>query len=929
MSKKYPKGSEWRKWDLHVHTPASFYWKGTKKLREMSPEEKIVEIKNFIKVVNESDVEVFCLMDYWTFDWYLELQDYIKLYPEELKKTVFPGIELRVESPTSYRLNIHCILSNELSKQEIIDFKSELIIPSIDKKLSDDSLKSFAKSLDPSKAEKHSFKDPATLGDEELLQLGSQTAEVSKESLKIAFNQIPKNTGFILMPYDTSDGLLKLDWTQHPHADNYFMQSADIFESRDQVNIDLFSGKRTEANDKFFDNFFKTLGEKPKPCVSGSDAHEYNKYGVFPSDRITWVKADPTFNGLLQILFEPNERVKISATNPSLDFDKPYISNLIISDEVNIFQEEEDLSFSKIESLPLNQNLVAIIGGRGEGKSMLTDYLASSFIGQEHSKEGKFNKNGTVKLSYHKSNQSEDDVIEFNLTEDQKAVDFIYINQGQLKNLVEKRDKQFQLANSIRRLAKLTQPEFDNELDKKVVDSVNEYHELQKFFAEEDEEGNKINSTEYLDTQEKAGNEFISNITTKENKEKLEKYSGNLMGRNVLESKSKELSELDSQLRSAVEELNLKITTTNGELKKISLIELASLQKQIDEIADWKTELEKEIAAISETISEVKEEFKDYKGDLNTLLNDIDKFQKRLSVIRDRITISKAKKDKLDNLKKIIFESSDGSISLTEQMKIDYESQVSELVKSWDTFKDVDSKERLNPSQKSIMKNLLTDLEIEVKIDFDTEKFYDEIYHCIDGAKWRVKGNKEAQKNAFGVQDLDSFFEFLSNKYLEFYNSDGIHSKMMKAKLFHDSERKKYLKVFPILKYKGKDLNKISVGQKGTVYLKMKLATEAFSKPIIFDQPEDDLDNEFIMQNLIGLFKELKQYRQVIIVTHNANLVVNADAEQVIVASNVDGKLTYTSGSLENDTINSKICQILEGGEIAFEKRRSKYQKIE
>ena len=251
------------------------------------------------------------------------------------------------------------------------------------------------------------------------------------------------------------------------------------------------------------------------------------------------------------------------------------------------------------------------------------------------------------------------------------------------------------------------------------------------------------------------------------------------------------------------------------------------------------------------------------------------------------------------------------------------------MLKNWDDFKDVDSKERLNPSQKEIMKNLLTDLEIEVKIDFDVEKFYSLIYHSIDGAKWRIKGNVEAQKNAFQITDLDSFYDFLKTKYEDFYESDNIHSKTLKNIFFKESERKQYLKVFPILKYKGKDLNKISVGQKGTVYLKMMLATEAFSKPIIFDQPEDDLDNEFIMQNLISLFKELKQYRQVIIVTHNANLVVNADAEQVIVASNIDGELNYVSGSLENQLINSKICQILEGGELAFEKRRRKYQQIQ
>lgn len=929
MGIKFTRGSEWRKWDLHVHTPASFYWKGTKKLREMTPEEKTKEIKHFIKVVNESDVAVFCLMDYWTFDWYLELQDYIRENPGELRKTVLPGIELRVESPTSYRLNIHCILSNELSKQEIIDFKSELIIPSLNKKLSDESLKAFAKSLDQSKAAKHSFKDPMTLNDEELLQLGSQTAEISKESLKTAFKQIPKRTGFILMPYDTSDGLLKLDWSRHPHADNYFMQSADIFESRDQVNIDLISGKRTEANDKFFDNFYKTLGEKPKPCVSGSDAHEYSNYGKYPSDRITWIKADPTFNGLLQILFEPTERVRISATNPGLEFDKPYFSEISISAKTKIFQDEDDLHFSKNEKIPLNQNLVAIIGGRGEGKSMLTDYLASSFIDQEHSKDGTFNKNGIVKLSYQKSNQTSNDALDFELTDDKKAVDFIYINQGRLKNLVEKKDKQFQLASAIRRLAKLKQPEFNSDLDKRIREAINEFHDIQKFLLEQDENGNLINSGEYLKAREKSVKDFISNITTSENKDKLEKYSENLRLRNSLISKLKELNELENDIKNTIENLNSQIGRANGRLNRISIIELSVLKKQFDEIASWKSDINNQVVEISEIISAVKEEFKDYKGDLTTLLNDIDKFQKNLSETRERIAVSKARRARLERLKNIIFESSEEEKSLIDKIREEYERQVNELVDNWDEFKDVESNQSLNPSQKAIMENLLTDLEIEVKIDFDSEKFYDEIYHCIDGAKWRIKGNREAQINSFQVTDLDSYFEFFRNKYLTFYSKDGIHSKTLKSMLFFEEKRKSYLKVFPILKYKGKDLNKISVGQKGTVYLKMMLATEAFSKPIIFDQPEDDLDNEFIMSNLISLFKELKQYRQVIIVTHNANLVVNADAEQVIVASNQDGNLEYSSGSLEDNFINSKICQILEGGEIAFEKRRNKYQKIE
>lgn len=123
----------------------------------------------------------------------------------------------------------------------------------------------------------------------------------------------------------------------------------------------------------------------------------------------------------------------------------------------------------------------------------------------------------------------------------------------------------------------------------------------------------------------------------------------------------------------------------------------------------------------------------------------------------------------------------------------------------------------------------------------------------------------------------------------------------------------------------GKNITKLSHGQQGTIYLRLKLAANLFSETIVYDQPEDALDNEFIMQELVLIFRKIKKYRQVIIVSHNANLVVNADSEQIIIAQNDGGVLKYTSGSLENPEINAQICKILEGGREAFLKRERKY----
>lgn len=921
MSKKYPRGSEWRKWDLHVHTPDSIY-------HRYGPNSEDTW-ENFMKDIENlpSDFAVLGINDYFFIDGYERLVEE-RNSNNRLNKIdlILPVVEFRIDKFAGVdfgkfkRINLHVIFSNDL----LIETIKSQFLQTLEQSYHLESGEPWTRAITRESVEELGAKIKSGVPAEELQKYGTDLEE-GFNNLNVREDKI-----FEALQKDCFKGkyvvaIGKTEWGDLKWTDSSIATKKSIINKADIVftaaeSIEAFQ----KAKEQLSNQNVKDL------LLDCSDSHYLST--ATDKDRIgncfTWIKADPTFDGLLQILYEPDERVRILDSNPNLEFDKPYFSEISISDKTNIFQDEDDLHFSKNEKIPLNQNLVAIIGGRGEGKSMLTDYLASSFIDQEHSKEGTFNKNGLVKLSYQKSNQTSTDVLDFELTEDKKAVDFIYINQGRLKNLVEKKDKQFQLASAIRRLAKLKQPEFSSELDKTIRESINEFHDIQKFFLEQDENGNLINSAEYLEAREKSINDFISNITTSENKDKLEKYSENLRLRNSLNSKLKELTELENDITNSIEKLNSQIGRVNGELNRISLIELSDLKKQFDEITKWKSELNNQVADISETISAVKEEFKDYKGDLTTLLNDIDKFQKNLSEIRERIAISKGRRERLERLKNIIFESSEEEKSQIDKIKEEYKRQVKELVDNWDEFKDVESNQSLNPSQKAIMENLLTDLEIEVKIDFDSEKFYDEIYHCIDGAKWRIKGNREAQKNSFEVTDLDSYFEFLRNKYLEFYGSDGIHSKTFKSTLFFEEKRKSYLKVFPILKYKGKDLNKISVGQKGTVYLKMMLATEAFSKPIIFDQPEDDLDNEFIMQNLISLFKELKQYRQVIIVTHNANLVVNADAEQVIVASNQDGNLEYSSGSLEDNFINSKICQILEGGEIAFEKRRNKYQKI-
>ena len=133
------------------------------------------------------------------------------------------------------------------------------------------------------------------------------------------------------------------------------------------------------------------------------------------------------------------------------------------------------------------------------------------------------------------------------------------------------------------------------------------------------------------------------------------------------------------------------------------------------------------------------------------------------------------------------------------------------------------------------------------------------------------------------------------------------------------------------LNYDGKDFDNLSGGQKGTALTLVILMFDKKynDKILIIDQPEDQLDNNTVNTILVPAFKFAKKKRQIFLITHNANLVINADAEQIIVAKDEkeDKKviLKYKAGSLEDEDIKSDICKILEGGEEAFEKRRLKY----
>lgn len=159
-------------------------------------------------------------------------------------------------------------------------------------------------------------------------------------------------------------------------------------------------------------------------------------------------------------------------------------------------------------------------------------------------------------------------------------------------------------------------------------------------------------------------------------------------------------------------------------------------------------------------------------------------------------------------------------------------------------------------------------------------------------------------------------------------HTDQVEFRAWSKKFAHWLFSTDHLSIHYGIEYDGVDIRKLSPGTRGIVLLLLYLALDDNdSRPLIIDQPEENLDPKSVFEELVGLFVDAKSHRQVIMVTHNANLVINTDADQIIIAESgphPHGALppiTYLSGGLDNAEIRKAVCDILEGGEGAFKER--------
>ncbi|MGE5485298.1 MAG: TrlF family AAA-like ATPase, partial [Ignavibacteriales bacterium] len=754
-----------------------------------------------------------------------------------------------------------------------------------------------------------------------------------------------------------------------------------------------------------------------KPCVHGSDAHSFENLCKPDLGRYCWIKADPTFKGLKQILAEPEHRIYIGEEPPKESIVRnnrtKYIDSLQIRKNANSKLSEKWFD----NDLCFNTGLVSIIGNKGSGKSALADVIA--LLG--HSKTGRFgflnkdrfcnhkklNKSKHFNATMHwRSDKtvsvatldpadapSEDEAVKYipqaflelvcsdpkeQETFEQELQNVIFshvpiedrLNCTSLPDLIKERTKgHYQtieilkgdlktLNEQIADLQKKTTAEYYNALIRKKKDKEHELASLEQVKPIEPSDSGALQ----LEASSKANEEISKRMSEIQE----------------IDKKISDLAALQSECTAKIAAIDrVKLRVENFEmlyqrLKKENEADMKLLGIEWDSVVTFDAHPEVLVSkrsSIQIQKNDVDRQLsKDDPGSLYSkkarIEESIRKLRMQLDEPRRRrqayLEAMKAWSAKCASIKGA--PDLPESIQYYEHLLQDLRNVPTRLAEKMESRRKKTSEiyrqiceiaaihSDLNrPVQSFIQGHTLVKdkfhLNFSTSITVDpgfTEEFLGKIDKSVRGtfygpeAENRLRDmisahdfNNEGDTLAFLDQILSS---------LQTYEKDGT-----KTSLSIDGQLKgttlpdfynylfslEYLMPRPALRLGERELGELSPGEKGALLLIFYLLIDKSDIPLVIDQPEENLDNQSVYELLVDCIREAKERRQVFIVTHNPNLAVVCDSEQVIYAhinKENGNEVTYESGSIEDPEMNARIVQVLEGTKPAFRNRESKYQ---
>lgn len=1025
-SNQFERGSEWRQWDLHIHTPASFHWKGKKFDGDPNSSANRMIVDEMIAALNAAEPAVFALMDYWTFDgWFALKRRLSEVGAPKLTKKVFPGIELRLMAPMPARLNAHVLFSDEVEDQVLRDFKTNLLIEFVNRGLSDASLVKLAREVSDDKLNHHGFKKTEVDADSaKALLAGSTIAEINCDSYKSAIGKVPNGHAIGFMPYDTNDGLADVKWKDHYAYFFGLVKTSTIFESRNPDIRRAFVGEETPGNAKFIKSFQQALGNVPRLIVSGSDAHcfvgvkgdnDRRGYGDYPSGKATWIKADPSFQGLLQAIMEPAKRSFIGE-RPQKQVEIAENKTFFIN-SVSIAKNPEPATVDSWlggTNLPLSSDLVAIIGNKGSGKSALADVIALlgnskqkthfSFLKKDRfrGKSGEPAKNFVGTLTWLDGSK---EVRNLNDDPPEDKVELVrYIPQGHFEELCnahvsgksnafenELRSVIFSHAGDSIRLGALDFDQLIEQQESGFRHQLNEFRKdlrrlnqeitgfedqlqpevrsaLQELLAQKKrqiEEHSKIKPepmtkpASELSPEQQETATSLEDISTKL-KALEDNANANTVSDSALAGKLKAIQNLRERLRLLDRSYQQFLDDTSKDIVTLGLkaSDLATLtldHQPLDRLATAIPEEQVKLKLAAEGFGQEKAKLLASQATLNTKLNEpqllYQKNLKAIEVWEAKLAELKGASDAPETFKGL-----EERIAQLDNLPLQLTSHHEQRTKLSGEIFDILNAQRkareelFKPVQDLIQNNsLIRDeykLQFQATLGGSADLMAESLFTLIKQNSGEFRGEDEsygavrklAEQYDFNKRaDALEFVTQLNKKIAVAAGSGGktnigIGSILRKDKVATDV----YDLLFGLpfleprysLLFQDAQIEQLSPGQRGALLLIFYLLVDKGRNPIILDQPEENLDNETVVSLLVPVLTEAKKRRQIIMVTHNPNLAVVCDAEQIIWSTfdrKNSAKISYVAGSIENPAINGHVVNVLEGTMPAFNNRSNKY----
>ncbi len=422
-----------------------------------------------------------------------------------------------------------------------------------------------------------------------------------------------------------------------------------------------------------------------------------------------------------------------------------------------------------------------------------------------------------------------------------------------------------------------------------------------------------------------AEREFRNTLTT-QLKELVSKYSNALSDNSVFEMVANMTDEkviigkdYFSEVKILVNDIATFVANKSSELNR-------TLEEQITKINTQLSSWQNKESEIQQKIERKKVELRNQgvpfdMGQINQVSKDILTYKRKVDGLKkDNIKLLELLKERdklieirVENKKEIYRKHYEFSTHTTTSLKNTIN----------DFFIKVKYKEGVySPDFESTLKTLMgwrTSQVPKAKIIAQNINIYDFCRAIRSSDRNALRAIKHEEQQLLTESEIDSIISNLQKDYLyeelESLTYDD-YPEIIVSKLISTSEGKK-----PVIRH----ISQLSLGQQQSVLLGILLSSNS-NKPLLIDQPEDNLDSEFIFKSIVSNLRKIKEYRQVIIVTHNPNIAVLGDAELVIpLKSTSTHSQIMCEGSIDNESTVDMCCQILEGGNAAFKQRKTIY----